>query len=237
MARVEGKVVLITGAASGLGRAAAILLAREGAKVEVSDDNEEAGREVATQIDGLFVHHDVCDEASWRSAIGQTLERFGRLDVLVNNAGNVLVADIEDTTLEQYRQIHTVHAEGTFLGCKHAIRAMRDRGGAIINMGSLAALRGYPPVFAYVAAKGAIRAMTTTVAAHCREKAYPIRCNAIFPGVIDTPLAVSVVGHLPGAGKPEDVAAAVLFLASDESRHMTGAEIVIDNGASIVAAG
>lgn len=237
MGRMEGKVALVTGGASGLGRADAILLAREGAKVVVTDIDEDAGSAVAREIDGLFVRHDVRSESDWRDAIGGARERCGRLDVVVNNAGNVVVADVESTSLEQYRLLLAIHAEGTFLGCKYGIEAMKREGGSIINMGSLSALRGYPQVFAYAAAKGAIRAMTTTVAAHCRERAYRIRCNAIFPGVIDTPLAASVVGRMPGAGAPEDVANLVLFLASDESGHMTGAEIILDNGASLVAAG
>src|SRR5438094_869472 len=133
MKRVEGKVVLITGAGSGLGKADALLLAREGARVVVTDVNEEAGRQVAREGGGVFVRHDVSSEADWQRAIATTIEQFGRLDVLVNNAGIVIPADIETTTLEQYRLVNAIHAEGTFLGCKYAIAAMKEHGGAIIN--------------------------------------------------------------------------------------------------------
>jgi len=232
MKRVEGKVVLVTGGASGLGAADARMLAREGAKVVVSDINEAGGKRLAQQIGGSFMRHDVRSESDWQAVIAHTLQRHGKLDVLVNNAGNVITADIEQTSLEQFRLLQAVHAEGTFLGCRHALAVMKEQGGSIVNMASLAALRGCPPVFAYACAKGAIRALTTTLATHCLSLGYPIRCNAVFPGVIDTPLAVSVVGHLPGMGQPDDVAGMVLFLASDESRFVTGAEFVVDNGAT-----
>ncbi|RJG03194.1 SDR family oxidoreductase [Noviherbaspirillum sedimenti] len=235
MKRVEGKVALITGAASGLGKAEAILLAREGAKVIVTDVNDEAGRKLAQEIDGAFIHHDVRSEDDWRRAIAFAVERYGKLDVLVNNAGIVVIADIETTSLEQYRLIHAIHSEGTFLGCKHGIEAMKKQGGSIINTASLSALRAYPPVVAYASAKGAIRSLSMTVAAHCQDKGYPIRSNVIFPGNIDTPLLEGAMGMKPppGTGQPEDVANAVLYLASDESRFITGAEFVIDNGVSI----
>jgi 3(or 17)beta-hydroxysteroid dehydrogenase len=234
MKRVDGKVVLITGAASGLGKADALLLAREGATVMVTDVNEEAGRQVANECGGVFVRHDVTSEADWRCAVNTAIERFGRLDVLVNNAGIVIPADIETTTLEQYRLINAIHAEGAFLGCKYAVEAMKAGGGSIINISSIGALRATPEVLAYAAAKGAIRSLSQSVAIHCVNKGYPVRCNAIFPGIVATPLVIAVVGeNYPGAGHPDDVANMVLFLASDESRFVNGAEFVIDNGASV----
>lgn len=240
MGRVEGKVAIVTGAASGLGRAQAMALAREGASVVVTDVNVAAGLAVAESIGGLFIEHDVRREDGWQSVIDKTLERHGRLDILVNNAGIVVVADIENTTLDQYRQVNAVNAEGVFLGCKFAIAAMKDSGGgSIVNLSSIAARRSHPQVFSYVAAKGAVRAMSMTVAGHCLDRGYPIRCNSIYPGLIDTPMVaevgrqLGVEGGFPGLGRPEDVAALVLYLAADESRHVTGAEFVIDFGTTI----
>lgn len=238
MGRISGKVALVTGGASGLGRADAILMAREGARVVVSDVNQEAGLALAKEIDGEFVLHDVRIEDGWKQAIGRTLERFGKLDILVNNAGIVVPADIETATLEQYRLINAIHAEGTFLGCKYAIAAMKETGGSIINISSQSAIVGFPGVITYAAAKGAISAMTTTIAAHCRAKGYAIRCNAILPGMIATPLLESVVGvGMQGIGEPMDVANLVLYLASDESRHMNGAQLVLDNASCIIGGG
>ena len=234
MKTVDGKVVMITGAGSGLGKADALLLAREGARIVVTDVNEDAGREVAREAGGIFVRHDVASETDWRGAVDAAIAKWGRLDVLVNNAGIVVAADIEHTTLEQYRLVNAIHAEGTFLGCRAAVAAMKEQGGSIINIASITALRGSPQVVAYAAAKGAIRSLSQTVAAHCLDKGYPIRCNAIFPGVMATPLVIAVVGeNYPGAGHPDDVANMVLFLASDASRFVNGAEFVVDNGASM----
>lgn len=233
MARMTGKVALITGGAAGLGEADAVALAREGAFVVVTDLDEDAGRQVAAKVGGLFLRHDVRSTDDWRAVMAATLEAHGRLDVLVNNAGIVFPSDIETTTLEQYRLVNAVHAEGTFLGCQFAVEAMKARGGSIINMASITALRASPQVLPYAAAKGAIRALSLAVAGHCLDKNYPIRCNTILPGVIATRLVISVVGeNPPGAGQPEDVANMVLFLASDESRFVTGAEFVVDNGAT-----
>lgn len=241
MSRVIGKVAIVTGGGSGLGRADARVLAREGARVMVTDVDEDAARAVAQEIGGEYLRHDVRSEQDWQAVIERTVARYGKLDVLVNNAGIVVPADIESATLEQYRLINAIHAEGTFLGCKYGIGAMKRKpggGGSIINISSLSAVRGFPGVVTYAAAKGAILSITTTVAAHCREKGDGIRCNAILPGMIATPLLEAVVGaECPGAGQPDDVANTVLFLASDESRHMSGAHIVLDNASSIIGGG
>lgn len=194
MGRVEGKVVIVTGAASGLGACDARMLAREGAKVVLTDINEELGRQTAASIPGaLFLRHDVRDEAQWQSVIAATLEHFGGLDVLVNNAGLVQFTSVEDTPLEQYRFINAVMSEGTFLGCKHAIPAMRKtgRGGSIINISSIAAIMGIGEIASYTAAKGAIRSLTRSVAIHCYNKGYGIRCNVILPGAHETPMTAS----------------------------------------------
>lgn len=241
MGRVSGKIALITGGASGLGRADALALAREGARVVITDVSEEAGRALAKDIDGEFVRHDVRSEDDWHKAIAHTLARFGKLDILVNNAGIVVPGDIETATLEQYRLLNAIHAEGSFLGCKYGIEAMKANPGStgsIINISSLSAIRGFPGVITYAAAKGAILAMTTTIAAHFRDKGYAMRCNAILPGMINTPLLAAVgADTLPGLGQPDDIANTVLFLASDESRHVSGAHIVVDNASSIIGGG
>jgi 3(or 17)beta-hydroxysteroid dehydrogenase len=252
--RVEDKVAIVTGGASGIGRGCAEILAREGARVVITDVNEALGREAAKEIggDAIFVRHDVSSEDGWREVIAATLERFGRLDVLLNNAGIAIVADIESTTVEQWRKMMAVNAEGVFLGCKHAIPAMRrSGGGSIINISSAAGLVGTPPFAAYSATKGAVRILTKSVAAHCREKGDAIRCNSIHPGGIDTPMVraftrqpqgappgelagVSELGRQIGYGQPADIGYLALYLASDESRFMTGAELAIDGGLTCV---
>ncbi len=247
--RVAGKVALVTGAASGLGLADAGLLAAEGAKVVLTDINEDAGREAAGEIgeNAHFIKHDVTNEDEWRAVIAETTEKFGGLDILVNNAGVVVMATPEETTLEQFRFANAVMSEGVFLGCKHAIPAMKvDGGGSIINMSSVASHLGYPIFFAYAAAKGAVRAMTKAIAVHCQAEGYGIRCNSIHAGAIETPMVQLAEGRpgqpreipdgvlpIDAAGAPSDVANLVLYLASDESRFVTGAELMLDNGLTI----
>ena len=249
MGRVSGKVALVTGGAAGLGAADCELLALEGATVVVSDINFDAATAVANRIgNGAVAHqHDVSKESDWTKILQRIQDDFGRLDVLVNNAGVVIVADILETTLEQFRWVNSIMSEGVFLGCKHAIPLMRSSGGgSIINVASTASHLGYPAYFAYSAAKGAVRSMTKSIAIACQQKHYKIRCNSIHPGSIETALQraaerragedlVVPDGVLPmGAnGSPRDVANLVLFLASDESRFVTGAEYLIDNGATI----
>ncbi len=245
MGRVSGKVALVTGGGSGLGKADCLLLAQEGARVVVSDVNLASAQAVAAEIGAhaIALQHDVASEADWVRVVAETETRFGGLHVLVNNAGIVVVADPEQTTLEQFRKANAVMSEGVFLGCKYSIPLMaKSGGGSIINMSSTASHLGYPVFFAYSAAKGAVRAMTKSIAIHCQMKGYSIRCNSIHPASIETPMIQSVEGRLgaenaipegvlpAGAvGAPKDVAALVLYLASDESRFVNAAEIMIDN--------
>ncbi|WP_156680926.1 SDR family oxidoreductase [Sphingomonas profundi] len=244
MGRVAGKVCIVTGAGSGLGAADARRLAEEGAQVVLTDVNAAAVQAVAAGIPGaVALAHDVTDEARWAEVVAETLSRFGRLDVLVNNAGLVKFASVEACSLVDFRLHNAVMNEGTFLGCKHAIPAMaQGGGGSIVNMASVAATKGVSTIVAYSAAKGAIVAMSRSIAVHCQEQGYGIRCNVLVPGAHDTPMTAAALALLPpesaglgqiqghGQGRPEDVANLVLFLASDESRQITGTQIVIDNG-------
>jgi len=251
MNRLADKVVLITGAASGLGRADARAVIEEGARVMLTDVNEAAGEKVAAELNGVragcaaFTAHDVRDERRWGEVIAACVSRFGALNVLVNNAGVVVIATPESTTLEQFRFANAVMSEGVFLGCKAAIPAIRDSGGgSIINMSSVASHLGYPVFFAYSAAKGAVRAMTKAIAVHCQMNRYGIRCNSIHAGAIETPMVEQANAALGmkmqdyeaapwGLGKPEDVAHLVVYLASDESRFVNGAELMIDNALTV----
>jgi 3(or 17)beta-hydroxysteroid dehydrogenase len=249
--RVAGRVAIVTGGASGIGAESARRLAAEGARVTLTDVDEPGGRRVAAEIGAAaaFLAHDVRIEADWQRVIGDVLRRHGRLDVLLNNAGIVLAATVEDTTLEQWERIQAVNATGVFLGCKHAIPAMRaSGGGSIVNVSSLAGLRGTSIYAAYSASKGAVRALTKSVAAHCVERGDPIRCNSIHPGGVSTPMVHRLLagpGRDPagacdpeafarelGMGLPIDIANLVVYLASGESRYVNGAEIAIDGGAS-----
>ena len=245
MKRVAVKVALVTGGGSGLGKADCLMLAAEGAMVVVSDINVDAAKAVADEIgaNAIAIQHDVSSQSDWLAAIAATEARFGGLNILVNNAGIVVIADPEETTLEQFRKANAVMSEGVFLGCKYAIPLMaRSGGGSIINMSSTASHLGYPVFFAYSAAKGAVRAMTKSIAIHCQAKGYGIRCNSVHPASIETPMiqfaegregdeATVPEGVLPAGavGAPKDVAALVLYLASDESRFVNGTEIMIDN--------
>ncbi|GAB2845873.1 SDR family oxidoreductase [Pseudoduganella ginsengisoli] len=243
MGRVKGKVVLVTGAASGVGRENAILLAAEGAKVVLTDVNEAGVQAVAAEIgdNAYALAHNIASEGDWQRVVVATLERFGRLDVLVNNAAILAMGTIESTTLEDWQKIQRVNAEGYFLGCKYGVQAMKQHGGAIINMASLAALAGMAHFCAYSASKGAVTALTRSVAAHCKQQRYNIRCNSVHPDGILTPMVTNLMGAASAEVNvegdpmarmclPRDIANLVLFLASDESRFINGSELRIDNG-------
>ncbi len=250
MNRVKDKVALITGAASGMGEASARLLAREGAKVVLSDINEVDGQRIAQEIISqggacVFLKHDVASEADWQRVIASTLDLFGKLDVLVNNAGVTVNKDIEETTLEEWRWVMSVNLDGVFLGIKYAIGAMKQTGGgSIINISSAAGIVGQLWAAAYCSSKGGVRLLTKAAALECSKagRDYNIRVNSIHPGCVRTALLEPIlkkpemaaiigslhpVGHL---GEPDDVAYAVLYLASDESKFATGSELVIDGG-------
>jgi 3(or 17)beta-hydroxysteroid dehydrogenase len=250
MARVKDKVALVTGCAGGLGRAQALLLAKEGAVVMATDIEENAVERLAEEIKsqgGRATHAklDVTREEEWNVIIGRILRDFGKLDVLVNNAGVILYKKIEDTSLTEWRRLMSVNLDGVFLGVKCAIKAMKANGsGSIINIASVAGLIGNPDAAAYHASKGGVRSFTRAAAIECSKAGYGynIRINSIYPGVINTAMADDLkkdeaklrtalswhaMGHF---GEPEDVAYGVLYLASDESKFLTGSELVIDGG-------
>jgi len=251
MGRVADKVVLVTGAGSGIGRATAKLLAAEGATVIVSDINAAGGQETVQQIGGKarFEEHDTSHEDDWKRIVEGILEREGKLNGLANNAGisGPYPATFETETLEQWRRMLSVNVEGVFLGCKHAVPAMRQSGGgSIVNTSSLAAFLATPDLSAYGASKGAVRQFTKTVAIDCARKGYKVRCNSVHPGVIMTPMGESVLPSdkardrmkkripIGDFGQPEDIAYGILYLISDESRFVTGTELVIDGGMNAI---
>ena len=252
MNRVKDKVAIITGAASGIGRVTAQVLANEGAKVVVTTDaNIKGAKETVASIissggEAIFIQHDVTSEGDWVNVIDKTLERFGKLDILVNNAGIMLVKEIEETTLDEWHRVMNVNLGSVFLGTKHAIGAMKKSGGgSIINMSSALGLVGnFDHTSSYSASKGGIRLFTKAAAMECSKGGhnYNIRVNSVHPGVIVTPMAQPVMdneslrkemekGHPIGRlGEAIDIAYGVLYLASDESSFVTGTELVIDGG-------
>lgn len=255
MERLKGKVTLVTGAARGIGEAVARRIAGEGAQVVLGDLRDEEGEAVAASIGGpaAYVHLDVRLEADWERVSQEVLERFGRLDGLVNNAGitgfeeGMVAHDPEHATLEHWHSVHATNLDGVFLGCKHAIRAMRRAGeGSIVNIASRSGLVGVPAAAAYASSKAAVRNHTKTVALYCASQGLRVRCNAVFPAAILTPMWEPMLGPGPEReakmrdlvrdvplgrwGTAEEVAAVVAHLLSDESAYTTGAEFVLDGG-------
>ena len=254
MGRVDNKIALVTGAGTGIGRAAAQRLSAEGATVVVTDINAEQAEATAAKLPGpsLALAQDVRESAQWDQVMAAIGDGYGRLDILVNNAGILATASsqtVEDTDIEQWRAVQKVNVEGVYLGCQHGVQMMKTHGGSIINLSSIADLLGTPHLFAYGASKGAVRQLTKSVATYCGRMGYGIRCNSVHPGVIQTQMGDAVfeladgdadamkkarakaipAGHL---GEPEDVANCILFLASDEARYVTAAELVVDGGYS-----
>jgi len=249
MGRVKDKVALIAGGASGIGFAAAKLLADEGATVVLADRDEATAKSAVAALARRASFHrlDVTHEDQWVAVTDAVVREHGRIDILVNSAGVTLFKDIEATTLDEWRDLIAVNLDGTFLGCKHAVRVMKDRGGgSIVNMSSVAGLIGSGNLAAYSASKGGVRLLTKSVALHCARKGFNIRCNSVHPSFVETPMLRSMIASarnpqkleanftaaapLGRLAQPIDIARTILFLASDESAFTTGAELVVDGG-------
>jgi 3(or 17)beta-hydroxysteroid dehydrogenase len=255
MGRLEKRVALVTGGASGLGKAIALRLAADRATVVITDIQQDLGRVTAHEGGFTFIKQDVSDEAEWAAVIRAIEERFGGLHILVNNAGIAGPSgqtSPETTPLALWKAIFAINVEGVFLGCRAAIPAMRKSGaGSIINISSIAGLLATPYNTAYGASKAAVRQLTKSVAQHCAEQGLDIRCNSVHPGALHTPFwdklaeekarasgvstahilaEVEAESPMGGFTHVEDVAAAVSFLASDEARRITGTKMVIDGG-------
>lgn len=249
MHALKGKKALVTGAARGIGEAIARAFAAEGALVYVTDINDAGGKAVAADIGGAYAHLDVASEKDWTAFA----EAVPAIDIVVNNAGVTgfetapAPHDPERASLSDWRAVHAVNLDGVFLGCRYAIRAMRDKGeGAIINISSRSGLVGIPAAAAYASSKAGVRNHTKSVALHCAQEGLNIRCNSIHPAAILTPMWEPMLGEgkarveamkaivadtpMQRFGTPEEVAAVALLVASDAAAYMTGAELTIDGG-------
>jgi NAD(P)-dependent dehydrogenase (short-subunit alcohol dehydrogenase family) len=257
--RVEGKIALITGGAQGLGEAAARMLAREGAKVVITDVNAKGAAAIAESINAqrkgaaIAVAHDVTQEDQWKAAVAEAEKAFGGLHVLVNNAGIGLTKDLLDISLEEWRKVHAIDLDGVFMGCKAAIPLMAKTvkntglGGSIVNISSISGIIAGHNMAAYNSAKAAVRHLSKSVALYCAKREMNIRSNSVHPVFIATPILDGLVQRfgkeeayaklgrqvpLGKIGEPDDIAYAILYLASDESKFVTGAELKVDGGIS-----
>jgi NAD(P)-dependent dehydrogenase (short-subunit alcohol dehydrogenase family) len=254
MSRLHNKVCLVTGAASGIGLAIAEAFLREGAKVLLTDIDVANGERAAARLqeEGLaaeFHVHDASSPEQWQQVMDAVQQRWGRLDVLVNNAGIAIIADVETLTLAQWRKTNAVNLDGVFLGTQQAIAAMKGQGsGAIINIASIEGIIGEPLVPSYNASKGGVRIFTRAAAAHCARLGYGIRINNLCPGFISTAMFTGGLGTISAeqaqqfqgflqqripmgrVGAPEEIAKAALFLASDDASYVTGTDLVVDGG-------
>jgi 3(or 17)beta-hydroxysteroid dehydrogenase len=252
--RLQGKIALVTGGGAGLGAATAKRFAEEGAVVIVTDIKADTAEQVAAGIRAAggtaeARQQDVTDEALWDTVVDDIVAAHGGLHILVNNAGIALTGNVEEATLDDWRTTQEVNGESVFLGTRAAIRVMKRCGGSIINISSIEGIVGEPEVPAYNYSKGGVRIFTKSTALHCAREGYPIRVNSVHPGFILTAMVEDGIGSMPpevqaemqdrlarqipmgGAmGEPLDIANGCLFLASDESKYMTGSELVIDGG-------
>lgn len=249
MGRIEGKIAVVTGGAQGLGEAAVQRLTDEGARVILSDMNIATGTATAANYGATFLAHDVREEGQWEKLIADVLAEYGRLDILVNNAGVFTSCPVDETPVEDFRRVIDINLTGCFLGCKHGVRAMKQNpdgaGGSVINLSSVTGLRGQIGGAAYTASKGGVRLLTKTVAVE--NAGLQIRCNSVHPGTMYTPMVKALfdaagddapaikaqiesqtpIGRM---GEANDIGDMVLFLASDDSKYITGAEMVVDGG-------
>jgi NAD(P)-dependent dehydrogenase (short-subunit alcohol dehydrogenase family) len=256
--QVQGKVALVTGGSSGIGAAVAELLARQGASVAVTDIDDLKGEGLVAAIrkaghQAIFLHHDVTSEPRWVEVVADVAKRFGRLDILVSNAGiGIAVPSITDMTLEDWRRQTAINLDGVFLSVKHCLPVMRKTGGgSIVMMSSLAGLRGAPGLSGYCATKGGVRLFAKSIAMDCALVGDGIRVNSVHPGIIDTPIWTKIPTEASGTGRnapidieerarlatplgraglASEIAQGVLYLASDASSYVTGTELVIDGG-------
>jgi len=243
--RLQGKTALVTGAAAGIGRAIVDSFLNEGARVAVTDIDQAGLADLAAR-GALALPQDVTDEARWREVVDATVAAFGKLDILVNNAGIGIIGHIEKATLADFRKTQAVNVESVFLGCREAVRVMKAHGGSIVNISSVAGIIGDANSAAYCASKGAVRLLTKSVALHCARAGYGIRCNSVHPSFTETAMVDSFIATardpdrfreglrraipLGRLGQVHDIAAAVLYLASDEASFTTGAELAVDGG-------
>lgn len=254
MGRVSGKMAIVTGAAQGLGAATATMLAREGAKVTLTDINGGGADAQAAKINEMYpgsafaMQHDVTSETRWQEVVKQAHDQMGGLNVLVNNAGIGSIGSVEDEEYATFKKVMTVDVDSVFLGCKYAIPLMRAHApGSIVNISSIAGLIASGNYVSYNTAKSGVWMISKSIALHCAKKKMDIRCNSVHPTFIDTPIldrtkemfgaeeALAKLGRqvpLGRVGEPDDIAYAVLYLASDESKFVTGAELKVDGGIS-----
>jgi len=252
--RLENKIALITGSARGIGQATAGLFHRQGATVIISDIRDDEGKSIARKLGdhAEYLHLDVGDENNWLKVTEDITKKYGRLDVLVNNAGitgfleSTGPWDAENSDLKSWEEVHRVNSTGVMLGCKYAIRLMKEKSGSIVNVSSRSGVVGIPGAVAYASSKAAVRNHTKSVALFCAEHGYRIRCNSVHPAAIMTPMWDAMLGDgeqrqkmieeiesgipLGHFGEPLDVAYGILYLASDESKYVTGIELTIDGG-------
>lgn len=252
--RLKAKIALITGSARGIGQATAELFHKEGAIVIVSDIRDEEGISVVKKLktNAEYLNLDVGSEESWLNATEHITKKYGRLDILVNNAGitgfleSAGPWDAENSDLKSWDEVHRVNSTGVMLGCKYAIRLMKEKGGSIVNISSRSGIVGIPGAVAYASSKAAVRNHTKSVALHCAENGYQIRCNSVHPAAIMTPMWDAMLGEgeqrqkiidevefgipMGKFGEPLDVAYGVLYLAGEESKYVTGVELTIDGG-------